>query len=87
MRTTITLDADVADLLRRTVQERNVSFKEAVNEAIRTGLKEVAHAHRQPFRQKTVSLGAEQHFRWEKALSTAAALEDEDLVRKMALRK
>jgi hypothetical protein len=86
MRTTITLDADVEQLLRKVIRERDVSFKDAVNDAIRTGL----HAYqtpRQAFRQRTVSLGSEQRFSWDKALSTAAALEDEELERKLALRK
>jgi hypothetical protein len=39
------------------------------------------------FVQKTYSLGAEQHFRWDKALAAADAIEDEELVRKLALRK
>lgn len=39
------------------------------------------------FVQESVSLGAEQNFRWDKALETAAALEDEELSRKLSLRK
>lgn len=38
MRTTLTLDADVRSLLERRVRERGVSFKEAVNDALRAGL-------------------------------------------------
>jgi hypothetical protein len=37
--------------------------------------------------QKTYSLGAEQNFRWDKALAAAAALEDEELGRKIGLRQ
>jgi hypothetical protein len=37
MRTTVTLEPDVEQLLRRTMRERGISFKEAVNEAIRSG--------------------------------------------------
>jgi hypothetical protein len=36
MRTTVTLDPDVEALIRRTMRERGLSFKEAVNEAIRS---------------------------------------------------
>ena len=39
------------------------------------------------FVQKTYSLGAEQLFRWDKALAAADAIEDEELVRKLSLRK
>ncbi len=35
MRTTVTLDPDVEDLLRRTMRERGITFRQAVNDAIR----------------------------------------------------
>jgi hypothetical protein len=38
MRTTVTLDSDTRLLVERTMRERGLSFKEAVNEAIRAGL-------------------------------------------------
>lgn len=37
MRTTVTLDADVAGLLDREMRECGVSFKTAINEAVRRG--------------------------------------------------
>lgn len=39
------------------------------------------------FIQETYSLGAEQHFRWDKALAVADAIEDEELSRKLSLQK
>jgi len=68
------------------MKERGISFKEALNLAIRAGL---THA-KQPghrFVQKAFSMGREQNFRWDKALQTAAAIEDEELARKLSLRK
>ncbi len=38
MRTTVTLDADTERLLRRAMRERNVTFKTALNDAVRRGL-------------------------------------------------
>lgn len=38
MRTTVTLDPDVETLIKRAMNERGLTFKEAVNEAIRTGM-------------------------------------------------
>jgi hypothetical protein len=38
MRTTVTLDPDVEQLLRDAMQRRRLSFKEALNQAIRNGL-------------------------------------------------
>lgn len=37
-RTTLTLDEDVADKLKRQAERRGVSFKDVVNAALRTGL-------------------------------------------------
>ena len=38
MRTTLTLDPDVTELLEREMAERHVSFKRVVNDALRRGL-------------------------------------------------
>lgn len=86
MRTTVTLDPDVASLIRSSMKQKGVSFKVALNEAIRAGLNS-RRRNRTPFRQDSVPLGTEQLFRWEKALAAAEAMEDEELIRKLALRK
>ena len=86
MRTTVTLDPDVEALIRRIMKQRGLSFKDALNSAIRLGAN-ANHRVRRRFQQKTFSLGAEQNFRWDKALETASAIEDEEIVRKLALRK
>lgn len=46
MRTTLTIDDDLAGLLKRRARELGVPFKEAVNRAIRAGLGEVARPRR-----------------------------------------
>jgi hypothetical protein len=87
MRTTVTLDPDVERILKASMRERGVSFKQAINEAIRNGLTKSTVRPKRRFRQKTYSLGAEQHFRWDRALVVADAIEDEEILRKIALRK
>jgi hypothetical protein len=87
MRTTVTLDPDVEQLLRVTMKERGVSFKEALNQAIRAGAMKERQGKARRFVQQTFSMGAEQHFRWEKALAASDAMEDEELVRRLSLRK
>jgi hypothetical protein len=37
LRTTVTLDADVMRLLKRAMHERDLSFKQALNDAVRAG--------------------------------------------------
>ena len=48
MRTTLTLDDDLAELLQRRACEQGIKFKEAVNCAIRAGLGEVGAGRRDP---------------------------------------
>jgi hypothetical protein len=60
MRTTLTLDDDVAALLARIRASRKTSFKAVVNEALRQGLQQMtspATPH-PPYRTRSVSLGA-----------------------------
>jgi hypothetical protein len=54
MRTTLTIDDDLAGLLKRRARELGVPFKEAVNRAIRAGLGEAARPRRRAV-PKTVS--------------------------------
>jgi hypothetical protein len=78
MRTTITLDADTEALVRKRMRERGISFKQAVNEAIRSGLSEPSSVL---FRTETVVMGPAR-VEIVHALRVAAELEDQALVRK-----
>lgn len=58
MRTTLTLDDDVAALLTRAVKRRGTSFKDTVNEALRRGLEAMAKpAPSAPYRVTPFNLG------------------------------
>lgn len=88
MRTTLTLDADLARALRQRAHETDRSFKEVVNEAIRAGLARPREPRRRPYRLKAVSLGGVRPgIDLDKALALAAALEDADIAAKLELRK
>ena len=87
MRTTVTLDDDVERLLKQAMSTRAISFKKALNEAIRIGLRGRDNKRTHKFVQTTFRMGQGQEFRWDKALVTAEAMEDEELSRKLALRK
>ena len=60
MRTTLTIDEDVAVLLERLRRNRDLSLKELVNDALRRGLREMGAKprKREPFRTRSVDLGA-----------------------------
>lgn len=81
MRTTVTLDPETEALVRRAMAERNASFKHVVNEAIVRGLTAERTSFR--FRTKTRSMGRSM-VELDKANQVAAALDDEDFLRKAA---
>ena len=55
MRTTLTLDDDVAGLLKQRARQAGVPFKEIVNRTIRAGLGEPADRSQRPRPRKTIS--------------------------------
>jgi hypothetical protein len=58
VRTTITLDDDVAAMLARFRKEHALGLKEAVNQGLRQGLRELAEPARpKPFRTKPLDTG------------------------------
>lgn len=81
MRTTVTLDPDTRLLVERAMRERGLSFKEAVNEAIRAGLGPGEPGRRtyttpRPLGPARADLT--------KALQLAGELEDDALARRLA---
>jgi Arc/MetJ-type ribon-helix-helix transcriptional regulator len=60
MRTTLTLDEDVAAQIERLRRDRDSSLKEVVNEALRLGLREMRapQQQRRPFRTEDHAMGA-----------------------------
>ncbi len=86
MRTTVTLDPDVAAKLREVARERGVAFKVALNDAVRAGLDprpRVTRRYRMPARRMGVRPGVD----LDRSSRLAGELEDAELVRKLALRK
>ena len=80
MRTTVTLDPDAEQIVRRRMRERGLSFKDAINDAIRSAV--MTAAPREPFRTEVSALG-ESHANLDRALQIAADIEDDELIRKM----
>jgi hypothetical protein len=81
MRTTVTLDPDTRLLVERAMRERGLTFKEAVNTAIRAGLTE------NPQKQRSYTTPRElgpARLDLTKALGVAGRLEDDVLARRLA---
>ena len=81
MRTTITLDPDTRLLVDRAMRERGLSFKEAVNDAIRAGLEPTSKQGRSY--TTPLELGPAR-VDLTKALGIAERLEDDVLSRRLA---
>lgn len=80
MRTTVTLDPDTRLLVERSMRERGVSFKQALNDAVRSGLASAPSTRE----FTTPSHMGEPRVDLTKALALASELEDEALVQKLA---
>jgi hypothetical protein len=80
MRTTVTLEPDVEQLVRRRMRERGVSFKQAINDLVRGGAG--VESDRRPFRTETASLGTSS-VNLDRALQVVADLEDDELIRRL----
>jgi hypothetical protein len=86
MRTTITLDPDVAAKLKQTARESDVSFKEVVNSTLRRGFSE-GEARPKPYRVRAQKLGVRPGVNLDKALQLAGEMEDAETIRKLRLGK
>lgn len=84
MRTTITLDPDVEVLLRKLMTQRGLTFKQAVNQTLRQAL--TARPAERRYRTNTVDMGVPT-VPLDRALRLAAELEDDEIARKLDLRK
>lgn len=79
MRTTVTLDADVEAFIARAMRERGLTFKQAVNDAIRAGMARPGGAEAS---FPTYDMG-EPLVDITKALRLAGELEDQELAARL----
>lgn len=74
----MTLDPDTEQVVRRRMREKGMSFKEALNDAIRSGVAQQTEA----FSTDTASMGASA-VNLDRALQVVGDLEDDELIRRM----
>ena len=83
MRTTLTIDDNIAKQLKELVHRSGKPFKTVVNEVLRAGMENsrIAQATK-PYRLKPVAMGEVQEpYNLDKALQLADHLEDEEISR------
>lgn len=85
MRTTVTLDPDVAAALQLAARQRGTTFKAVLNDAVRRGLS--GEPTRRRYRTPSRDMGLRAGIDIDEALALAAADEDAETLRKLALRK
>jgi hypothetical protein len=81
MRTTVTLDDDVAAALKRRSRESDLPFKQVLNDTLRSGL--FGGRRAKPYRMKPTALGIRPEIDLTRALAIADQLEDTELVHKL----
>lgn len=90
MRTTLTIDDKIAQTLKEIAYQTGRSYKEVVNETLRSGIaaKKAATQRSKHYKLKAKSLGkVSGHIDMTKALQVADQLEDEEIARKLDMRK
>jgi hypothetical protein len=85
VRTTLTLDEDVAHEIRTLMRERSTGLKETVNEVLRRGLRATVVV--EPYVTPLFTSGVQPGVDLDKALAIASRLEDDEVVRKFEMGK
>jgi len=80
MRTTVTLDPDTAQLIQQRMRDQGVTFRVAINDLLRERSLQAGDVAR--FRTPTAALGSPKA-NLDKALQLAAALEDDEAIRRV----
>jgi hypothetical protein len=84
----MTIDDRIAKALKTLAHRTGKPFKQVVNETLQRGLLAAAARKPQPYRLKPVALGGPlPGVDVDKALRLSAAIEDEEIVRELDLRK
>ena len=88
MRTTVRIDDELLQRLREKARKENISLTRLLDQTLRAGMQASGKPGRprRRHREQTLAMGAPR-MKLDKALALAAALEDEEIARKLRLRK
>jgi hypothetical protein len=87
VRTTIDLDPDVDARLRALARERGVPLRTVINDALRMGTRPESGGAVESYKLPSRPLGVRPGIDLDKALRLAGEIEDDEIVRKLDLRK
>lgn len=87
VRTTVTIEPDVSALLKSAMKRAGVSFKAALNDALRRGLSSNSGVGRTQVLLPGIPMQMRPGINLDKALRLASELEDEEFERRLQLGK
>jgi hypothetical protein len=87
MRTTVDIEPGILKRLRQEALRRRVPFKHLLNRLLRQGLEAPPAGRPARYRCPTFAMGSPARLNLDKALDIAAALEDDETLRELELRK
>jgi hypothetical protein len=88
VRTTLTIDDGIARALKELAHRSGKPFKQIVNDTLRAGLAAPGVRRSRPYKVRPAALGGlAAGINLDKALALADAIEDQELMAKMQLRK
>lgn len=86
MRSTVTLEPEVEQLVRERMRERGAGFKETINDLLRRGLRADSPLTT-PYEMPVFNAEIRPGIDLDKAMALAAAMEDDEILRKLSLGK
>ena len=86
MRTTLTVDDEIFKALKTEALRQGRPFKEIVNDTLRCGIAG-ANARHEPYQLPSIELGHPPRMELDHGLRLADALEDEEIQRKLHVKK
>ena len=86
MRTTLTIDDELLQVLKAEALRRKRPFKEIVNETLRRGIAG-ANAPQEPYRMPTFELGHPPKMDLDRGLRLVDVIEDDEIQRKLHVKK
>jgi hypothetical protein len=87
MRTTLTVNDNIMQKLKEEAHKTGMPLKQVVNTALEIGLRNFYSKQPKKYKLKTFSLGAPLIVDIDKALKIATKIEDDEIIRKLEVRK